>query len=110
MAGVTIIWGDGPGAIIIIGGGDGPGAIIIMTGLADEAGEASMTLGLGFGEARPTPITAKLESSSSRGHASISLEYVETTTTGAGIKYVRMSHATKKPRRTLTTDSILFST
>lgn len=42
--------------------------VITITGVAADAGVASMTLGLGFGAARPTPIIAKFESSISRGH------------------------------------------
>jgi hypothetical protein len=80
--------GDGPGdAAIGLGDGDGPGAIMttgdglgmgggmtiglgaIITGIAEEAGDASMTLGgAGLGDASPTPIRAKFELSNSRGH------------------------------------------
>jgi hypothetical protein len=59
--------GDGPGPGLIETG-DGPGAII--TGFAIGAGVASITLVLGFGDARPTPIRARFESSSSSGQAS----------------------------------------
>jgi len=45
----------------------GAGPMDTITGLG-AAGVASITLGLGFGAARPTPIIAKLESSISSGH------------------------------------------
>jgi len=75
------IIGAGVGPMDIIGAGAGPmdiigaGAIAIGAGLCDtitgaaaDAGVASITLGLGLGAARPTPIIAKFESSISRGH------------------------------------------
>jgi len=46
----------------------GAGPMDTITGLDADAGVASITLGLGFGAARPTPIIAKLESSISSGH------------------------------------------
>jgi len=60
--------GLGFGAIVIImGAGLGLGAIVIITGLAVDGGAASMTLGLGLGDASPTPIRAKFDVSISSG-------------------------------------------
>jgi hypothetical protein len=46
----------------------GAGADSIITGIAEEAGDASITLGMGLGDASPTPIRAKFELSISIGH------------------------------------------
>jgi hypothetical protein len=67
--------GAGAGLITIIGAGagsidTGAGArlFVIITGLAEDAGEASITLGgAGARVSRPTPIKAKFESSRDRG-------------------------------------------
>ena len=67
-AGAIMDTGDGPGAIAI---GEGPGAAgDIITGIADEAGDASITLDVGLGDASPTPIRARFELSISIGHGS----------------------------------------
>jgi hypothetical protein len=52
--------------------GAGPGLLAsIMTGLAADAGEASITLGgAGARVSRPTPMRAKFESSRARGQGS----------------------------------------
>lgn len=81
--GAIIITGDGDGAIIgpvkcgaaitveePIGMG-ACGTEAIITGLAEAAGEASMTLGgAGARLSSPTPMRAKFESSRERGHGS----------------------------------------
>jgi hypothetical protein len=103
---IAIIMGGGgaPGAIaIIMGGGGAPGAIII-TGLAMDAGVASITLGLGWGDARPAPIKARFESSIVTGAGSIIRTYVETF--GLGTMNVSMVQAIKSPRSTLIMDFI----
>jgi hypothetical protein len=60
----------GAGLMGAIGAGPmditGAGLWAIITGL--DTGVASMTLGLGTGDARPTPMRAKFELSSSSGH------------------------------------------
>jgi len=60
-----IITGAGAGDAIITGAGAGDA---IITGIAEEAGDASITLGMGLGDASPTPIMAKFELSTSTGH------------------------------------------
>jgi hypothetical protein len=116
---IVIGAGAGPGAIITIGAGApgaifimgaaGPGLIVIgaaaiMTGLAYEAEQASITLGLGLGASRPTPIKARFESSIVKGAGSIIRTYVETF--GLGMMNVSMVQAIKSPRSTLNMDSI----
>jgi len=86
--------------LIVIGAGTGLWAII--TGLDIDV--ASMTLGLGSGDARPTPMRAKFELSSSSGQGFICREYMETR--GRTGTYVRIVHAIKSPRSTLGMDSI----
>jgi len=102
--------GDGPGAIIIFAGAGAIGIIFfvgaagaIITGLAEAAGDASMTLGgAGARLSRPTPIRAKFESSRERGHGS-SVK-VDTLGEATGFTKERMDHAIKSPRPILVMD------
>ena len=102
--GIIVVGAGAAGASMLIGIDTGDSTCVIsseegeaasmINARGGAAGEASMTLGLGLGLARPTPINAKLLSSTSSGQGlSVYSETVFLTE-----KKATIAHAKRAPR------------
>jgi hypothetical protein len=99
--------GPGTGMGEGIGGTITGGVVIIATVFGAGAGLASITLGLGFCDARPTPISIRFESSSSSGHGWRLVKVDTCLRTGTK---AMIPHAMSRPRARLANSrTITFS-